>query len=281
MLFLIILSNNSCEIYQRDDILMSVKKILLPEKEIVRRYTDDRESVNQLSKEYDVSQWKIQSVLNEHQVIKNPRKLIFQYDESFFQKESPEKYYFFGFSLGDGSLVKKGHRFRYTLTLHKKDVCIIEQFVKWLHLKNDRIKFYGEMVRLTLSGDLWQKDLSNLGLVPHKTYNPSVLQIPNEYIKPFIIGFIDADGSISFNKKNHSLCAVGHPNNMNWLISTFRELGFQGNINWQMAKGKWKRIRIQRKNDILQLAKILELEKYYPLSLKRKWQPLYEYNLLI
>ena len=71
-------------------------KIILPENKIINQYTNEKLSVNQLSKLYDVSRWKIQKILDTQNIDKNPRKLLLQYDEEFLILDSPEKYYFFG-----------------------------------------------------------------------------------------------------------------------------------------------------------------------------------------
>jgi hypothetical protein len=196
--------------------------------------------------------------------------------------------YFYGFSLGDGCITKnsRGTKYIYTLTLKYIDDCIMKNICKWIDLPETNIKYYNnrktKVARLVLSGDIWQRDWSDFGLVPRKTHNPSILNVPNEFIKPFLIGFIDADGSIAFeklrkgNRKENSIQLVGHPKNMDWIIDQFRKLGFNGNINSQMVKGKWKRIRIQRKNDVIELGKILEIDKYYSIALERKWKTLYD-----
>ena len=59
---------------------------------------------------------------------------------------------------------------------------------------------------------------------------------------------------------------------MDWVIESIKKLGFTGNINSQIINGKWKRLRIQRKQDIINLITILEINNYYPLCLERKWK---------
>jgi hypothetical protein len=157
--------------------------------------------------------------------------------------------------------------------LHNKDKCILLQFVKWLNLPKECIKHYNQFVRLDLSGDVWQQNWAHLGLVRNKTYNPSILSVPNNYLKPFLIGLIDADGSISFHKKSHSISLINHPQNIDWFTDAIKSLGFNGNINSQIVNNKWKRIRIQRKQDVIDLANLLEINKY-SFILDRKWKEL-------
>ena len=245
-------------------------------------------SIAKLAKIYDVSQWSIKNLLDKNNIkTRTLEDLKIKFNESFFFAESPETYYFWGFMLGDGCLIthKQGHKY-ITISLKNTDKCILLQFCNWLnidpiHIKTGINNCKTNYVRLEIYGKFFQEhDFSKYGLVSNKTNNPSKLDIPKEYVKPFLIGFIDADGSIAFNteKKNgkyiskeYNFSIVGHPYNIDWFISQINQMDFTGNINYQIIKNKWKRARIQKKKDIIDLSKILEIEKYYPICLKRKW----------
>lgn len=216
-----------------------------------------------------------------------------KFSEKFFSRRNAKTYYFYGFMLGDGSLIyhKQGHKYL-TLTLDVRDENILHKFCEWTEKSTTNIKKYrnGKTVRLDYYGTkLFSKNYSKFGLVPNKTNNPTLPQIEEKFLRPFLIGLIDADGSISFDtprknldriSKEYNFNIVGHPLIMNWFVDQIQKLGFTGKINSQIIKGKWKRIRIQRKNDILQLAKILRLNKYYHLCLERKWKNLNFYDYL-
>jgi len=217
---------------------------------------------------------------------------------NFFSEEKPETYYFWGFILGDGSLIthKQGHRYL-SISLKETDRSVLERFCQWLNLSQQKIKrgtnnYQTNYVRLEVYGNLFKQDFTKYGLVSNKTYQPIVPQLDGELVKPFILGLIDADGSVAWKKPltnnkhphrkvqyEHSIQLVGHPLIMDWVIGQLRLLGFRGQINHQLVKNKWKRIRIQRKLDIIELAQILNLTKYYHLCLERKWKDLYFNNM--
>lgn len=256
-------------------------------------------TASKLAKEYNVSSWSITNFLKENNIkIRSIQDLKIKFDENFFFRECHKTYYFWGFILGDGCLIthKQGHKY-ITISLKDTDKCILLNFCKYIKINKSHIKTYSsnklhpdfKYVRLEFYGNFFKSDFSKFGIVSNKTYNPVIPNISTEFIKSFLLGLIDADGSVAWKKPRtnniypnrktsfeHSISLVGHPLIMNWVINQFRLLGFNGNINTQMVKGKWKRIRIQRKNDVFNLAKILELEKYYNLCLKRKWENLYK-----
>ena len=272
-------------------------------RKIINQYINGQ-SVFSLAKTYKVSTWSIKNFLDKNHIkTRTIADLKIKFNEAFFFEETPETYYFWGFMLGDGCLInhKQGHRY-ITISLKKEDECILQQFCRWLSIDKKHIKYGATYCRLEIYGNFFKdNDFSKYGLIPRKTYNPSKLDIPEKYVKPFILGLIDADGSISFNKKRkakyvsdnvkkrkkrkqllnmhiegHSLQLVGHPLNMHWVIKQLQKIGFDGNINSQLVKGKWKRIRIQKKDDILKLANLLELKEYYHMCLSRKWSSLYK-----
>jgi hypothetical protein len=291
--------NTIAAIFDRNGLARNNKKTKLStneEKNAIKLYLEKNLTVKSTAKIFGIPYSVMRQLLFKYNIeVSNDRLIKNKYNLEFFRNESNEKYYFFGFSLGDGSIVKngKGTSIQYTLTLKENDISVLENICNWISLPKETIKFYqGELthfVRLVLGGDIWKEDWSDLGLVHRKTYNPSELKVPNEYIKPFLMGLIDADGSISFykpkinikfpNRKQqyeYNFSIIGHPYNIDWFIEQIRKLGFDGNINSQLIKGKWKRIRIQRKDDIIKLAKLLEIDKYYHLCLERKWKSLYE-----
>ncbi len=214
------------------------------------------------------------------------------FDKNFFFNEDDLTYYFYGFMLGDGCLIthKQGHKY-ITITLNAKDQCILHNICKWTKRDLSSIKYYknNTLCRLEYYGNFFKENnFSKYGLVSNKTYNPIIPNISQKYLAPFLIGLIDADGSISFNterknlgriSKEYNFNIVGNIIIMDWFVDKIHELGFTGHINSQLIKKDFKRIRIQRKNDILQLSKILSINNYRNIYLKRKWENLDFYNM--
>ena len=271
-------------------------------KELIKDYNDGV-AAKKLGKRYDVDGKTIALFLDQHNIKR--RKFdpsLFEYDEKFFIKDTPEKYYFFGFMLGDGCLSTNGTNKYFTITLNKDDKCILLQFCKWLNFKKKNIKTYtnklGTYVRLNLAGNfIHDGDFSKYGLVKNKTYDAVIPDIPKKYIAPFLLGLIDADGTVAWKKKEKNICArkgwqynhyiylCGNKLLMDWAIDQLRSMGFKGNINAKLKAGASKEkskkdfifecFRIQRKQDILDLANLLNIKKFFPILLKRKWKSLY------
>jgi hypothetical protein len=250
---------------------------------IINQYMDGQ-SIASLAREYNVNQWSIKNLFIKNNIkIRTLADLKIKFNENFFFDEKEETYYFWGFMLGDGCLIthKQGHKY-ITISIKNIDECILLNFCKWLKIDSSHIKhgvnnYKTQYSRLELYGNFFKQDFSKYGLVSNKTYNPVIPQLEGELVKPFLLGLIDADGSVFWNKKEHSVQLVGHPLVMDWVINQLRKLGFDGNINEQLVKNKWKRIRIQRKEDILQVVKYLNLKQYYHICLPRKWYSLYEF----
>jgi hypothetical protein len=247
---------------------------------IISDYSDGK-TATQLAKEFGVNHWSITNLLKKNNIkIRNCNDLRIKYNELFFETESDELYYFWGFILGDGSLsITKGRAACITITLQESDISILEKFCNWLHIDISNIKHYTQKkngrtyCRLCIFSDNIKSNLSKYGIVKRKTYNAIIPNIPQKYIIPFILGLLDADGHISFipNKK-YEIEIVGHPLIMDWYVSQITSLGYDGDIKYQYPKNKWKRVRVRRKNDAINLMKLLNVTKYYHLLLERKWK---------
>lgn len=258
-------------------------------KSIIKDYKKGN-SITALSKQYTYAYKTIKNLLKNNGIYirsyKEQRGI--SYDEKFFFKKSSKLYYMFGFILGDGSLTNTTKRSSYiTISLNKKDVSVLQQFCKWLNISNENIKYYknkkSDMVRLNIYSDICNNAeyMKKFGLVARKTYNPIIPDVDRKYLKPFLLGLIDADGSVDFhfkhNKNGYTLALVGNELIVSWFEACIKKLGFKGNINIQYPKNKWKRIRVQRKNDIVKLSKILSVKTYRNLILPRKWKHILEY----
>lgn len=233
-----------------------------------------------LAKKYDISNWSIKNILIKNNIkIRSSSDLRIKYNDLFFENKSDELYYFWGFILGDGCLATDKKRKWITISLNEKDIEILERFCDWLHIEYDNIKHYKYNVcRLNIYSDAFKQDLLKFGIVSNKTYNPIIPNIEKEYIIPFLLGLLDADGHIDFKYgKSYNIDIVGNPVIMNWYNQQINLLGYNGDIKYFYPKKKWKRIRVRRKNDVINLSKIFNIKKYYHLLLKRKWIDIFNY----
>lgn len=280
---------------------MGTKRVDVDKHYLINNYLNG-ESVCSLSRKLGLSEGTISNRLKEYGIElrkKNPNpNTKIPFDEEFFFTDSDKLYYMLGFALGDGTVSYLSEtRAFLQYNIISKDDSILKNFCDWIGLKHSFIKYYRNnyIASFTITRN-WIKKLSKYGLVPNKTYYPVVPNIPLEFIKPFIIGLIDADGTVEWRKPRtnnihphwkrqygQTINLIGHPLIMDWVIKMLRLIGFVGNINQHLVRGsfqtnnlQWRRIQIQRKNDIIALCKVLELEKYYYLALPRKWQGLFE-----
>src|SRR3990167_5000416 len=217
-----------------------IHMIKLDEATIVKDYLAGV-GVAELARRCEVSDWTIKNRLQKHNIkTRSWFDLKDQFDEDFFFRDSQEFYYMMGFALGDGALVFGRSQCCLTFTLKYIDRCILENFCKWTNMNQTKIKTYrnGYTVRLVFNRP-WMKNFSHLGLVSRKTYHPVIPTIPHDYIAPFILGLIDADGSVSWMKpmtnnkfphrkiqNEHTLSLVGHPLIVDWVVSQLRALEF-------------------------------------------------------
>lgn len=124
----------------------------------------------------------------------------------FNQIDTEEKAYWLGFLYADGCVYagKKGRMFH--LTISDKD---INHIVKFKAFFNTTIPLHHYLKKKHTGLFVWSKriyeDLVKLGCHSRKSMTlewPAESQVPKEFMRHFIRGFFDGDGSVSFNKKN-------------------------------------------------------------------------------
>lgn len=196
----------------------------------------------------------------------------YKFDIKFFNEITPELAYFYGFCLGDGSISITNKNSYVRIHIHKKDKVILENFVKWMSAPLDMIKEVKgkNQVALRINHSIFKEDHSKWGLVPNKTYEPSLPVIDKKWLPYFIIGLIDADGHVKFEDK-HIIKLVGNKKIMKWFIESINLLGFEGHLNhYEQYSDVWSIVNISRKKDVIELAKILDVVNC-DFLLSRKW----------
>ena len=250
-------------------------------KQIISEYLNGK-AATRIARDYNVNHATIIYLLKKEGIkIRTVKDLRIKYNEDFFTTKSNELYYFWGFILGDGNLsIQKNRPTHIDITLQEEDISILEKFCNWLNISTSNIKHYTQKkngrtyCRLCIYSDNIKGDLSRYGIVARKTYNAITPNIPKKYMRPFILGLLDADGHISLDpiKKIYGIEIVGHPIIMDWYEKQLRSFGYKGDAKYQFPKGKWKRIRMRRKGDFFNLIGLLKIQRYYPLLLERKWK---------
>ena len=203
------------------------------------------------------------------------RRKKYLFNKKFFTNPSWQLAYFAGFCLADGSLYITKNTSRLTISIHQDDKNILEHFCQWMQYPLQGIvPGTNNKMALRISDPVLVNNLKPYGIVPNKTYQPNLkLNIPNQYIKPFLIGFIDGDGTLKYNlKTGYRFGIVGNKITIDNIVNLLQQIGF--NKDFVIADDPvdkvWKRVCLYRKQDICDLVSLLEPNKYF--YLKRKWQ---------
>jgi hypothetical protein len=252
--------------------------------DIVKFYNDGY-STRTLGKLNGVSQSTISRWLKNHNIlVRSPydfsitstsNRKTYNFNKNFFLENSDELAYMMGFILADGNLYysKKHNYARLSINVHKKDSLILEYFKKIsLYTKNITTNNKSQN-RLFYTDPIFKStDFSKWGLVPNKTYFPSKLDVDFNYLKPFIIGYIDGDGSITCKNGQYKFNIVGNKYTIDQIITYIQCLDCNFNFEWHWENPPnkvWKRAILTKKEQLLHLISILEPWKYF--YLPRKW----------
>ena len=161
-------------------------------------------SVSKLVKELKVGQRQLLKYLRSNGINVINKQNICKFDQNIFDNiDTEEKAYWLGFLFADGSISSSDYNIE--LSLQEKDKNHLEKYVKFLkHTNKNIIKYHrnklGNSWRVTVTNKhLWNR-LNELGCVPKKS---CILKFPNDlngFEIPFIRGYFDGDGCISYVK---------------------------------------------------------------------------------
>lgn len=137
-------------------------------------------------------------------------------NKNFFSSWNSEMSYILGFVVADGCvgvkrIRKKDGTKQYYFNITSKDKPHLENIKKVMTAQQ---KIYSKGSGSTNRKDYYFiqighqeicKDLLNLGVLPRKTYNLKLIEVPDEYFSDFVRGFFDGDGSVYIYKVNSVL----------------------------------------------------------------------------
>lgn len=189
--------------------------------EIIDKYCNGA-SISSLSREYQITTYKIKKILQENNINirsrneqnkyspQNQRK--YKIDDNYFDViDKEDKAYLLGFLAADGAVQKRGN---IKITLSRIDRNFLEQIREILNTNypiHDYLTKDGyETSELSFRSSQIMNELSKYGIVNKKTYSFSFpYNIPEEYYIDFIRGYWDGDGTIckSGNYARASLCS--------------------------------------------------------------------------
>ena len=185
------------------------------EKDIISSYLNGESSVK-ISKRYKIGSHKpILKVLHKNNVSVSQARLVRKYDldESFFDNiDSQEKAYILGLLYSDGSNNPK--KSTISISLQEEDKELLEQVrnliksekpLEYLDYSNkhDFGYTYKNQYRLLLFSSHMCKSLVSLGVIPNKSLKLTFpVFLEEEYLRHFIRGVYDGDGSIHSSYRN-------------------------------------------------------------------------------
>lgn len=129
------------------------------------------------------------------------------FNEFYFHEIDEEnKAYWLGFIMADGCVYKGSdkHSYRLQINLKRSDSNILEKFQKDIgsdyKISNKSING-SEVSQLKVNSTIMCKRLIDLGVVPRKSLVCEIPKIKKEFIRHFIRGVFDGDGSIGLYKR--------------------------------------------------------------------------------
>ncbi|MDP3093170.1 MAG: LAGLIDADG family homing endonuclease [bacterium] len=135
-------------------------------------------------------------------------------NEDYFKKWSSNMAYILGFIFADGSIIKVTHNGcsdRLSFGQSRKDIDILRK-IKQKFSAEQTLSIGEKYVHFSIHSQVIVDDLKKLEVTYRKSFRKTRGKIPNipyKYIRDFIRGIVDGDGSINFNKKGRQ---KGYPN---------------------------------------------------------------------
>jgi len=178
------------------------------------------ENMHQIALKYNVTSASLSSILKVRGIKSRPpsvtrRKLAI--NENAFENLLDEATaYWLGFLMADGSIYKRKYGYSITLALQKRDKEHLQKFKEFLNAEHE-IKELKECFRITIVSKKLAEQLIDLGVVPRKSYEDSMVPEILLKSKHFWRGVIDGDGFIGIYDRKAVLGLAGRY----WLIYYF------------------------------------------------------------
>lgn len=192
-----------------------MKKTVLDEdflKPIYERYVNG-ETITSLSQEINIDRHILMRNLKEKGFKMKGRNRRYFLNEDYFENINTEnKAYWLGFIAADGCVCKTRNKEEsnvLAINLNIRDKKHLEKFAKEIgysgEIKTIEGRGFGEntlLARLELNSIKLCADLKKLGIVPKKSLILRPPNIPEIFLKDWIRGYLDGDGSIVITKQD-------------------------------------------------------------------------------
>lgn len=189
-------------------------------------------SIRSISKIMNCSYPCAHKVLKKNNLIKEKDKYIRQTDDYFFETNSEKSCYWAGFIAADGNVSKCNGSSKIRIELSNKDYLHLENFKKCLNL-NQSVKNRTRITKdkkhnysyIQFCSSKIMKDLKdNFNIVEKKSL---VLEPPSLidefFIKDFIRGYFDGDGTVYVSNKKISVQFLGTKSFLEWIKKNIKE----------------------------------------------------------
>jgi len=124
-----------------------------------------------------------------------PKRFIrrrYRANDSTFSDYSDETFYWLGFFAADGCIVSE-HTLQFSLSIGDRQQ--VEKFRSFLQSDN-RIYYNDKEARLMLTSPEIVARLAHWGITERKSKTIQFPNLPDQYIRPFLLGYSDGDGSL-------------------------------------------------------------------------------------
>jgi hypothetical protein len=131
-------------------------------------------------------------------------------DENYFKKWSSNMAYILGFILADGCIVKskrKGYSDSLKFGVHFRDADILKKIKRELKSEH-KISEVGNALHFSIASQIIVNDLKDLGVTYRKSLNENIPKVPKVFMRDFIRGIIDGDGSIKIDRTGYPNLAI-------------------------------------------------------------------------
>jgi hypothetical protein len=237
------------------------KYIKIAEDELIEMYLSNAYKVDEICKYFNVSKFKIRSILINNNILSKSSKKYSYNDNEFESIDSEEKAYWLGFLYADGYVRsdKRGNELK--LKLGVKDKEHLLKFKKII--SNDDIPVVYEeyknskCYKVSINSKKIVSDLIKLGCTNKKSLTIEFPVIKNELKNHFIRGYFDGDGSISYSNKQIVLNFVsGSSKFLLEISSIFNSIGCK-KANLVGNNENYKYIQYNTLNDLTLLFRYL------------------------
>lgn len=205
------------------------------------------------------------------------------FNERYFEKiDKPEKAYLLGFITADGCVYNGSNKtsFRFQMNLKESDSYVLDFLQK--EIESDyKIQFKevafdksGKKSRsalLKINSTAFCKDLISLNVVPRKSMKESIplKKIPKEFLRYFVLGYFDGDGSISYTKSSPHISILGSKKMCEQLNKIFVDNGIDQNVFFDRNK-KIFDLRINNTKNKIKLYNFLYKDHVFFLKRKKE-----------